>query len=454
MPFSCSGVGQFGGICIRTKIRRTLPEDLSRLEKLRMGSFGWIFRYDDQRTDDERALKLVCDLRLDYKSRASLEYYESIHRSLNHENIVRFYNSFSARHYRCYLYDLVDGRDLLDAIINFDTYTLLDAKNCIADILKAVRYCHKRDIILRNLHPGCFLWHKTGIETGKVVLIDLEKAVQTFGITFLKFATASKYKYAAPEVIRGNSHKKSADIWACGVIFFNLLTGVFPYNAIEQKQLLEDMDANRRNPIIDELNLPRTTMLAISIMLYANRHHRFTANYALKMCCHTERGVPDCNDIPLDRQRMKTYLANMLRKHIEPSIIQRCAPDFDAAKYLLSNKAEIAILRNGKPMPMSEVGGFIYPQLHGRSALNVFRHCSDEFILENNPDAFRFDDTPQRIKRGNILSLREMSRAPTREHLFLRSLGLALEIQNDAYVASLMRQRDGHDELDVSAFMP
>ena len=41
----------------------------------------------------------------------------------------------------------------------------------------------------------------------------------------------------APELVKKGSYNKSVDVWACGVILFKLLTGIFPFRGNVEKDL-------------------------------------------------------------------------------------------------------------------------------------------------------------------------------------------------------------------------
>ena len=146
------------------------------------------------------------------------------------------------------------GQELFDAIITNGKFTESDAREIIAQLVSALRYCHDRDIVHRDVKPENILLVSSDIlrrqgssgqseanESAKkannskfvVKLLDfgLSRTVGTSGAqTF-----AGTPEYFAPEVdprtrsggARG-AYGVAADCWSLGAVIFVMLSGVFP----------------------------------------------------------------------------------------------------------------------------------------------------------------------------------------------------------------------------------
>ena len=106
------------------------------------------------------------------------------------------------------------------------------AARIMAQILAGLAYMHARNISHRDMKPENIIYNPL---TGQIKIID-------FG-----FACISKEKlrvfcgtpsYMSPEIVAKRDYSgPRADIWACGVILFVLLTGTVPFKAQTEKDL-------------------------------------------------------------------------------------------------------------------------------------------------------------------------------------------------------------------------
>ena len=102
----------------------------------------------------------------------------------------------------------------------------------MCQILQGLAYMHSRNIYHRDVKPENVIYNP---QTGMVKIID-------FG-----FACISKERlrvfcgtpsYMSPEIVGSQAYNgASADIWACGVMLYALLTGTVPFKAQTEKEL-------------------------------------------------------------------------------------------------------------------------------------------------------------------------------------------------------------------------
>ena len=102
----------------------------------------------------------------------------------------------------------------------------------MAQVLSGLAYMHAKNISHRDMKPENIIYNPL---TGDVKIID-------FG-----FACISREKlrvfcgtpsYMSPEIVSKREYNgPSADIWACGIILFVLLTGTVPFKAQTEKDL-------------------------------------------------------------------------------------------------------------------------------------------------------------------------------------------------------------------------
>lgn len=152
--------------------------------------------------------------------------------ALNHPNIIKCYEVYEDLKTISFVMDLVEGGDLFDFIVKGPDGKLTDivALELIIQILKTLTYLHnEKNIAHRDIKPENFL---VSIENGepKIKLID-------FG--FACFINPQKkmnenlgtLTYSAPEIINRDPYTEKVDIWAAGILFFNMLTGSQPFTS-------------------------------------------------------------------------------------------------------------------------------------------------------------------------------------------------------------------------------
>ncbi|MGQ0504610.1 MAG: serine/threonine protein kinase [Myxococcaceae bacterium] len=137
---------------------------------------------------------------------------------------------------------------------------ILAARVC-AQALLALHYAHsltdansrKLNIVHRDVSPDNVLVSFGGA----VKLVDFGIAKAQVGASTTRTGTLKgKYAYMAPEQISGGQVDCRADIYACGVLLYELLTGSRPYTALSEPGLIHAImysspkDAREKNPLV------------------------------------------------------------------------------------------------------------------------------------------------------------------------------------------------------------
>ena len=150
---------------------------------------------------------------------------------LNHANIIRFREVYKTKKGQlCIVMDYADGGDLAGKVKDqknkggyFDEATVL---NWFTQICLAMKHCHDRKILHRDLKAGNIFLTKSGIVKlgdfgiAKVLSNTVEKAVTIVGTPY----------YLSPEIIQNSPYSFKSDIWSLGVLLYEMIALQPPFN--------------------------------------------------------------------------------------------------------------------------------------------------------------------------------------------------------------------------------
>ena len=99
------------------------------------------------------------------------------------------------------------------------------AKLYAAEIVLAIQYLHKREIIFRDLKPDNIVID----ERGHVKLTDFGLSKEGIDDNISAKSFCGSLAYLAPEMLALNGHGKSVDWYLLGVLLYEMLVGKTPY---------------------------------------------------------------------------------------------------------------------------------------------------------------------------------------------------------------------------------
>ena len=209
------------------------------LEPLGAGGMGEVYRARDHKLDRDVALKVLPDeFASDRDRMARFEREAKVLASLNHHHIASIHGLEEAGSMRALVMEVVEGPTLAERIEK-GSIPIDEAVTIAKQIAEALEYAHERSIIHRDVKPA----NLKLTEEGDVKLLDfgLAKALEgdageahddSLSPTLTRGARATEAGvllgtagYMSPEQAKGKPVDRRADIWAFGVVLFEMLTG-------------------------------------------------------------------------------------------------------------------------------------------------------------------------------------------------------------------------------------
>jgi len=237
------------------------------------GSFSKVFM--GHRVDSKEPIKYVAIKRVNISdmknmSLKRLQREIDLLKSLDHPNIIKFYDSFTDIANNIYIVtEYANYGDLSRFTGREKTkrqYRLSDEqlKSYLGQIRDGLRYLLGNNILHRDIKPQNILLHKDGdIVTVKIADFGFARHFDSLTDDFMTSTLCGTPLYLAPEVIKNKKYTIMSDLWSIGVLFYELCFHTTPFK--RPKNLLELM----RN--IDDLQLtfPRGTNEDVKDLLSA-----------------------------------------------------------------------------------------------------------------------------------------------------------------------------------------
>ncbi|PIA26624.1 hypothetical protein AQUCO_09100055v1 [Aquilegia coerulea] len=295
---------------------RTSIDDFEIIKPISRGAFGRVFLAKKRTTGDLFAIKVLKKADMIRKNAVeSILAERDILISVRNPFVVRFFYSFTCRDNLYLVMEYLNGGDLYSLLRNLGCLDEDVARVYIAEIVLALEYLHSLRVVHRDLKPDNLLIAHDGhlkltdFGLSKVGLINSTDDLSgpAVSVTTLlgeeeselsvsehlnqrerrqKRSAVGTPDYLAPEILLGTGHGTTADWWSVGVILFELIVGIPPFNA-DHPQTIFDNILNRKIPwprVPEEMSFEAEDL--IDRLLTEDPNQRLGANGASEVKQH------------------------------------------------------------------------------------------------------------------------------------------------------------------------
>ena len=220
-------------------------------EELGHGGMGKVYRVKDLKSSEELALKLLKpEISTDRHTIERFSYELNIARHITHENICRLFHLGEAKNTYYITMELVRGDNLCCLISDKQDIPLARVFGITLQTCEGLAEAHKHAIVHRDLKSSNIMVDKNG----HTWIMDLGIA-RSFGagLSSDKGVKIGTPAYMAPEQVAGKVSDPRADIYALGIILFEMVTGRVPFRGQSPLEI-STMHINEIPPEPQDLN--------------------------------------------------------------------------------------------------------------------------------------------------------------------------------------------------------
>jgi len=202
------------------------------------GGMGEVYRGRDPRLDRDVAIKVLPEpLAGDTDSQARFEREAKAAASVSHSHICPIFDVGQHGQFRFIVMEYLDGESLADRI-GRGMVPLETAIEYASQIAEALAEAHRHRIVHRDLKPSNVMLVRSGVKIVdfgvaklRPAVVDDNSSVSTALPDTGRGTLLGTLQYMAPEQVAGSEVDDSADVFALGVLLYEMVTGVAPFSA-------------------------------------------------------------------------------------------------------------------------------------------------------------------------------------------------------------------------------
>ena len=345
------------------------------LEELGKGGMGEVYRVKDEKLDEEMALKVLkpeIAVNKDMIERFKNEL--KFARKIAHRKVCKMYDLNEEEETPYITMEYVKGEDLKNYIRKKERLTEEEVIDIAKQVCEGLAEAHELGVVHRDLKPQNIMIDKKN--NAKVMDFGIARSVETSGVTKSGVMIGTP-DYMSPEQAEGEEADKRSDIYALGVIMYEMVTGSVPFKgdtafsvALKHKTKLPS-NPKKINPEVSE-NLSRL----ILVCMEKERERRYQTSEALLADLRNiEDGLPLGTKL---RPRRETFVAALIRKKLFiPSLVVSLAIIAVAIWHFFPHKAAVV------PKIENSIAVISFENLTGNESHDILQRTIPNLLITN-----------------------------------------------------------------------
>ncbi|MDZ7342924.1 MAG: protein kinase [candidate division KSB1 bacterium] len=216
------------------------------LEKLGSGGMGIVYKAEDTKLKRLVALKFLPSFALASEEEKTRFIHEAqAAAALNHPNICTIHEIDEVDGQSFIAMEFVEGQSLKEKI-EAGPLKLDEALNIAVQVAEGLQAAHEKKITHRDIKPANVMITSKG--QAKIMDFGLAKLAGRTVVT-KEGMTLGTVAYMSPEQARGEEVDHRTDIWAFGVVFYEMITGQLPFKGLYEQAVVYSILNENPEPI-------------------------------------------------------------------------------------------------------------------------------------------------------------------------------------------------------------
>ena len=199
------------------------------LQLLGQGGMGAVYKAKDLELDRAVALKVIRpELAIHPEILQRFKQELILARQITHRNVIRIFDLSEASGIKFITMEFIEGQDLKSLLNDKGRLSPEEAVRILEQVCLALEVAHSEGVVHRDLKPQNIMIDRHG----RVAVMDfgIARSIETGGMTQTGMLVGTP-DYMSPEQVMGERVDARSDLFAIGVILYELLAGSLPYKA-------------------------------------------------------------------------------------------------------------------------------------------------------------------------------------------------------------------------------
>ncbi len=204
----------------------------SRYEIVRLlgqGGMGAVYQAHDKELERQVAIKVIrSDMAANPEILRRFKQELILARQITHKNVIRIFDLGQADGIKFITMEYIEGENLQSVLRKKKKLESAEAANILAQVCRALEAAHNEGVVHRDLKPQNIMLDKSG--RAYVMDFGIARSMLGAGLTQTG-ALIGTPDYMSPEQAKGQTLDARSDLFSLGIIFYEMLSGVVPFDA-------------------------------------------------------------------------------------------------------------------------------------------------------------------------------------------------------------------------------